>query len=69
MLTQQTIEQSKAGGDAAAITIAGLAWLKVVPDIAALAALVYTLMRIGELVVKWFRAWRKRRHDASDHST
>ena len=48
-------EQVKAAVDAVAIPTAFLAWLKAIsiPDAAALAALVYTVLRIGELVYSW----------------
>lgn len=55
-------EQLKQIGDSVAIPTAVLAWLQAItiPDAAALAALVYTLLRIGELVHSWFKK-RKRK--------
>lgn len=54
-------EQLKAVGDSVAIPTAVLAWINAItiPDAAALAALVYTLLRIGELLYSWLKK-RKR---------
>lgn len=56
-------EQLKAIGDSVAVPTAVLAWLKAItiPEAAALAAFVYTTLRIGELVYNWFKKWRKRK--------
>lgn len=60
-------EQLKAVGDSVAIPTALLAWMKAItiPDLAALAALVYTLCRLTEWVVSWLfprirDLWRNR---------
>jgi hypothetical protein len=55
-------EQLKAIGDSVAIPTAVLAWIKAItiPDAAALAALLYTLLRIGELLHGWLKK-RKRK--------
>lgn len=55
-------EQVKAVADTVAVPTAVLAWLKAItiPDAAALAALIYTLLRIGELVHSWFKKRRNR---------
>jgi hypothetical protein len=54
-------QQLKALGDTVAIPTAVLAWLKAItiPELAAFAALVYTVLRIGELLYGWFK---KRKH-------
>lgn len=50
-------EHMKAAADSVVMPTAVLAWLKAitVPDIAALLAAPYTLLRIIELCVKWTR--------------
>lgn len=50
----------KAAGDSVAIPTAILAWMKAItiPDLAALAALVYTVLRIAELMYGWFKKRR-----------
>ena len=55
-------EQLKAIGDSVAIPTAILAWIKAItiPEAAALAAFVYTTLRIGELLYSWFKK-RKRK--------
>lgn len=55
-------EQLKAVGDSVAIPTAVLAWFKAItiPDLAALAALVYTAMRIAELFYGWYKKWRRK---------
>jgi hypothetical protein len=52
--------QLKAIGDSVAIPTAFLAWLKAItiPEAAALAAFVYTALRIGELLYGWYKKWR-----------
>jgi hypothetical protein len=54
-------EQLKAAADTVAVPTAVLAWLKAIPipDLAAFAALVYTVLRIAELVHSWFKKRRK----------
>lgn len=56
-------EQLKTIGDSVAIPTAFLAWLKAItiPEIAALLAGVYTLMRICELTYSWIKKWRRRK--------
>lgn len=51
---------AKAAGDGVAIPTSILVWFKAItiPDLAAFAALVYTVLRIGELVYGW---WLKKR--------
>lgn len=63
-MQQGTIEQVKAGADVAAVGTAGISWLKLYPvhELAALAALIYTALRIGELLFKWLRACYKRKY-------
>lgn len=60
-------EHLKAVGDSVAIPTAVLAWLKAItiPDLAALAALVYTVLRIAEVVYGWLKR-RKEKRDARD---
>jgi hypothetical protein len=55
-------EQLKTIGDSVAVPTAVLAWLKAItiPEAAALAAFVYTTLRIGELIYSWFKK-RKRK--------
>jgi hypothetical protein len=55
-------EQLKAVGDTVAVPTAVLAWLKAIPfpELAALAAFVYTALRIAELLHTWFNK-RKRK--------
>lgn len=54
-------EQVKALGDSVAIPTAFLVWLKAIsiPDAAAFAALVYTILRIAELIYGWVKRKRK----------
>lgn len=56
------LPQVKAAADGVAIPTVFLAWLKAItiPDAAALAALVYTLLRIGELCYLWWKKWRRK---------
>lgn len=55
-------EQLKTIGDSVAIPTAVLAWLHAIsiPDAAALAACIYTVLRIAELLYGWLRKWRRR---------
>ena len=55
-------EHLKAVGDSVAIPTAVLAWLKAIsiPDLAALAALIYTALRITEVLHSWYKKWRSR---------
>ena len=55
-------EQLKVAGDAVALPVAFLSWVKAIsiPELAAFAAFVYTALRIGELVYGWIKAWRNR---------
>jgi hypothetical protein len=55
-------DAAKEKGDVAAIATAFFAFFKVIPwpEIAAFAACVYTLLRIGELVWSWVRKKRRR---------
>jgi uncharacterized membrane protein len=47
----------KATTDATVVGSAFLGWMKVIPwpEFAAAAALIYTVLRIAELIVGWFR--------------
>lgn len=55
-------EQLKVIGDSVAIPTAILAWIKAItiPEAAALAAFVYTTLRIGELIYSWFKKGRRK---------
>ena len=55
-------EQLKVIGDSVAIPTAILAWIKAItiPEAAALAAFIYTVLRIAELVYGWFKKGKRR---------
>jgi hypothetical protein len=55
-------QTAKAAADTVVIPTSILAWFKAItiPEAAAVAALVYTLLRIAELLVGWFRKWRSK---------
>jgi hypothetical protein len=56
-----SLQTVKGAADTVAVPTAILAWVKAIsiPDLAALAALVYTLLRIAEVLYGWFKK-RKR---------
>ena len=46
-------------GDATAVGIAGLTWASYLPDVAAALSVLWLLMRVGETIHGWYKAYMK----------